>query len=137
MARPLLVLVALVLAGTSVAGAEHRLWFRYVVLGYVTDAQRRPVPGQPVELIRDKTGFSYLAETDAKGLYVVVARLGDENAGESLTLKIGQVLVKITARFDPKNHADDRGTRVDLVGSKPVERAAWFPSTLRLFLGAK
>lgn len=137
MARPLPILLALILAGASVAAAEHKVWYRFVVLGYITDAQGRPIPDEPVELIRDKTGFSYRAETDGKGFYVVVTRLGDESAGETLTLKIGRVPVKLTARFDPKNHTDERGTRVDLVAGKPVERVAWFPSTLRLFLGSK
>ncbi len=136
-ARPLPIVLALVLAGAALAAAEHQVFYRYVVLGYVTDAKGRPLARQPVELIRDRTGFSYLGDTDARGFYLVVARLGDESVGERLTLKLGQVSVRITARFDPKNHTDDRGTRVDLVAGKPIERVAWFPSTLRNFLGPK
>jgi hypothetical protein len=127
----------LLLAITASAAAEHEVYYRFTVLGYVKDAEGRPLAGQRVELIRDKTGFSYLGETDAKGFYVIVARLGDESRGERLTLKTGRTVTAIAARFDPANHADERGTRVDLAGGKPVERAAWFPSTLRNFLTSK
>jgi len=135
--RRLLVVLALALAGASTAAAEHRAYYRFLVLGYVTDGLGHPVRAEPIKLIRDKTGFSYLAATDDTGFYLVVCRLGDENVGERLTLKIGRVVTRISARFDPKNHADDRGTRVDLAAGKPIERAAWFPSTLRRFLGSK
>ncbi len=129
--------LTLVVARGALAAAEHEVFYRFVALGYARDAMGRPLPGEPVELIRDKTGFSYLGETDGQGFYVIVARLGDESAGERLTLKIGQAVTKLTARFDRTNHTDDRGTRVDLVAGKPIERAAWFPSTLRNFLSSK
>jgi hypothetical protein len=44
--------------------------------------------------------------------------------------------VRVIARFDPTNHVDERGTRVDLEGDRVVERAAWFRSTLTNFMGA-
>lgn len=136
MARRLVSLLALAwLLGAAPAGAEHEVYYRYVVLGFVKDARGRPVAGRQVELVRDKTGFSYLAETDAKGFYVIVARLGDESAGEGLTLTLGGTPWRLTVRFDPTNHTDDRGTRVDLEGVRLVERASWFRSTLAATLG--
>jgi hypothetical protein len=42
-----------------------------------------------VELSRAKTGFSYQGETGADGFSVIVARLGDESAGETPTLFAG------------------------------------------------
>jgi hypothetical protein len=132
-----ILVLTFVLAGGALAAAEHEVFYRFVVLGYARDATGRPLAHESVELIRDKTGFSYLGETDEAGFYVIVARLGDESVGERLTLKIGQAAAKLTARFDPTNHTDDRGTRVDLVAGRPVERAAWFPSTLRHFLSSK
>jgi hypothetical protein len=54
----------------------------------------------------------------------------------SLTLAIGPAAsIQIVAHFDPKNHADDRGTRVDLVARRILERAESFRPTLREFLG--
>jgi hypothetical protein len=111
--------------------AEHEVYYRYTVLGYVRDAAGVPLRGVPVSLIREKTGFSYRAETDAAGLYLIVARIGDESAGERLRLAAGEHVVILTARFNPANHAEERGTRLDFHGSRTVERAAWFLTTLR------
>ena len=133
--RALAPLVLVLLAALPAAG-EHEIWYRYTVLGYVTDAQGRPRAGERVELVRDRTRFSYLAETDAAGFYVIIARLGDESAGEGLTLRLGPSTVRLTATFDPTNHRDERGTRVDLDGARAVERAAAFRATLASFVGA-
>ncbi|HEV8615572.1 MAG TPA: carboxypeptidase-like regulatory domain-containing protein [Methylomirabilota bacterium] len=136
-AARVLAAVALVLAGAGTAAAEHEVFYRYTVLGYVKDAGGRPAAGQTVELIRDKTGFSYLAETDEQGLFVIIARLGDESAGERLTLHASGLTLPLLARFDVANHVDERGTRVDLEGRRFVERAAWFRSTLVNLVGEK
>jgi hypothetical protein len=132
----LVVVAALVLAA-GVSRAEHEVYYRYTVLGYVKDARGRAVAGREVSIVRDKTGFSYLGETDAKGLYVVVLRLGDESLGERLTVRAGGLSAKVTVRFDVTNRSEERGTRLDLDGARFVERAAWFPSTLSLFLGTR
>jgi hypothetical protein len=122
------------LAPTATATAEHEVYYRYVVLGYVKDVKSVPLRGVNVEVVREKTGFSYLAETDAEGLYVIVSRLGDESAGERLRVKTGPQSTTIIARFDPQNHTADRGTRLDFLGKKAVERPTWFASTLKRFL---
>ena len=135
MTRGLLWLGLLVAVVAAPAVAEHEIFYRYTVLGYVKDAAGTPSPGQTVELIRDKTGFSYLGQTDESGLFVIVARLGDESAGESLTLRLGATRQRLVARFDAANHTDERGTRVDLEGARVLERPAWFRSTLATLLG--
>jgi len=66
-----------------------------------------------------------------------VTRLGDESAGETLTVRVGTLVRKVTATFDAANHAEDRGTRLDLEGATFVERPAWFHSTLTRFLGER
>ena len=115
-------------------GAEHAVEFRYVVLGYLKDAQGHPRAGVRVELIREKTGFSYLSETDESGLYVIVARLGDESVGEALRLRAGDRTVMLAARFDPANHAVERGARWDFVDGRAVDRSPQFHETLARFL---
>jgi hypothetical protein len=119
----------------SPVGAEHAVAYRYTVLGYVTDASGRARPGMRIELSRQKTGFSYQGETDAQGFYVIVARLGDESVGETLALRIDttQALV-LVARFDPQDHATERGTRVDFAGPRTRESPALFADTLKRFL---
>lgn len=137
MKRAVLVLIALALAVAPVAApvtAEHSVDTRYVVLGFVKDAQGKLRPEQVVEVVRDKTGFAYAGRTDEQGFFVVVVRLGDESAGETLTLRIGPATTTVTARFDPTNHADDRGTRVDLDGTTFVERTTAFRPTLTRFV---
>jgi hypothetical protein len=124
----------LVLVTAAAAFAEHEVYYRYTVLGYVKDAKGKPRQGVQVELVRDKTSFSYLGETDAGGLYVIVARLGDESAGETLRLRALKQTVAITARFDPRDHVRERGTRVDFRGAKPVETPTAFAATLKQFL---
>ncbi|MBI4629928.1 MAG: carboxypeptidase regulatory-like domain-containing protein [Candidatus Rokubacteria bacterium] len=133
---PALLLLLVTVLGTVPAAAEHEVYYRYVVLGYVKDARGKPLAGRSVELTRDKTGFSYLADTDDKGFYLIIARLGDESAGEALTLTVGRSRAKLAARFDPANHTEDRGTRVDLQGARFVERSAWFRSTLAQAMAA-
>ena len=131
-AATLAFLLALAVAGTALA--EHEVYYRYTVLGYVTETGGTVRPGVDVELVREKTGFSYLGRTDATGLYVIVARLGDESKGETLRLRALGQTVTITARFDPKDHERERGTRVDFLGAKPLETPAAFAATLERFL---
>jgi hypothetical protein len=128
-ARALVLLAILGLAATT-ATATHEVYYRYVVLGYVKDARGHAVRGRELELIRDKTGAAYLGASDEQGFFVIVARLGDESAGEALTLKAGGTATRLRASFDPANHRDDRGTRIDIEGANFVERSALFRSTL-------
>jgi hypothetical protein len=131
-------LAALVVAVlvSGIVRAEHEIYYRYTIIGYVKDARGRPVRGREVKIIREKTDFSYLGETDARGLYVVVIRLGDESLGERLTVQTGGATTRVVVAFDVANRTEERGTRLDVEGGRFVERAAWFPSTLALFLGA-
>jgi hypothetical protein len=125
----------LVLLAAKASPAEHEVYYRYTVLGYVKDAGGKLRSGVEVELVRERTGFSYLGATDATGLYVIVARLGDESAGERLRLRAADRSVTIVARFDPRDHLRERGTRVDFLAGKPVETPTAFPATLKRFLG--
>ena len=125
--------VCVVLAACP-AGAEHEIYYRFTVLGYVQDAAGKPRAGASVELVREKTGFAYRGISDAAGLYVLVARLGDESVGERLQLRIDTQETVITARFDPADHGHERGTRVDLVRGRPVESAKDFHATLQRVL---
>jgi hypothetical protein len=129
-------LLAFLLVATALPlGAEHTVYTRYVVLGFVKDARGKLVRDLEVEVVRDKTGLGYPATTDEAGFYLIVVRLADEGVGETLTLRVGKTTTKITARFDPANHKDDRGTRIDVEGTKFVERTAAFFPTLARFMG--
>lgn len=125
----------LTLAGTP-AAATHEVFYRYVVLGFVKDAQGHAVAGRELVLTRDRTGYSYPGATDETGFFIIVARLGDESAGELMTLTCGQAVTRLRATFDPSNHRDDRGTRIDVEGATFVERRALFSATLLDVVGA-
>ena len=127
----LLILLALPVA------AEHTVYYRYVVLGFVKDAKGNVLSGRDVDVVRNKTGLTYPGRTDEGGLFVIVVRLGDESAGETLTVRVGQAQTTVTARFDPADHVNDRGTRVDLDGAQFVERTSAFQPTLARFVGDK
>ena len=132
-----LVALSIALATTLVPlplHAEHEVFYRYTVLGYVKDARGHPVKGREVTVVREKTGFSYLGATDQAGLYVVILRLGDESAGEPVTVSAGEATARIAVRFDVANRTEERGTRVDFEGARIVERVASFSSTLANFL---
>jgi hypothetical protein len=119
---------------TAPALAEHEPQYRYTVLGYVKDASGRPRKGVGLEVIRQKTGFAYVGETDASGLYVIVTRLADENRSERLLVRAGPASLMIAARFDPADHSSERGTQVDFTGTRVAEQADLFPETLKRFL---
>jgi uncharacterized protein YeaO (DUF488 family) len=131
--------LVLTLAATSLATApalaEHEPQFRYTVVGYVKDVAGKPRAGQSLEVVREKTGFAYVGETDATGLYVIVTRLADESRGERLLVRAGPASLMIAARFDPADHVSERGTQVDFTGSRVTERSELFPATLKRFLG--
>ena len=114
--------------------AEHTVYYRYVVLGFVKDATGKLLADRAVEVVRDKTGLTYPGRTDDQGLFVIVVRLGDESAGETLTLRVGGATTTVNARFDPANHVNDRGTRIDLDGARFVERKDAFQPTLARFV---
>ncbi len=128
------ILLLLILLATP-AAAEHTVYYRYVVLGFVKDAKGAPLSGRDVDVVRTKTGLTYPARTDEQGLFVIVVRLGDESAGETLTVRVGQAQTTVIARFDPADHTHDRGTRVDLDGARFVERTSAFEPTLARFVG--
>ena len=131
MSTKLLLVIVFSLSLVDPVSGEHEVYYRYTVLGYVKDAHGTPLPGVAVSLTREKTGLAYRGQTNATGLYVIVARIGDESAGERLRLAAGDQAVTLVARFDPANPTEERGTRLDFQGGKSVERTDWFLPTLR------
>ena len=116
------------------AEAAHEVTHRYVVLGDVRDAAHRPIAGGTVEVVREKTEFRYLAQTDTEGFYAVVVHLHDEDLLDVLRVTAGRVTIRIQARFNPLNARSPRGTRVDFTGGSVVERQEIFAETVNDYL---
>lgn len=120
-------------AAQPVEGA-HAADHRYVVLGYVRDGEGRPIARRPVLLVREKTGLPYHAETDARGFYLLIVHLHDEDLLDQLQVLAGGGGIRVAVWFDPLNPERPRGTRVDFAGGQARERPDLFVPTLEEFL---
>lgn len=129
----LLLIVALAVT-TPLARATHLPDHRFIVLGYVTNAKGRAMPGVPVVATRLKTGLEYPTKTEADGFYFLVLHLHDEDLGEALKVLAGKASTQIRARFDVDDKKTERGTRLDFRGGKPAEKRPAFAQSLRAYL---
>jgi hypothetical protein len=136
LARPAVLLCALaaLVAAPVAAGATHLPDHRFLVLGYVTDADGRPVAGARVVVTRLRTGLEYPTKTERDGFYLVVLHLHDENLGEALGIDAKGIKGEVRARFDVTDKKVERGTRVDVRNGRLVENRSAFAETLRAYL---
>jgi len=125
--------LALVLASAPV-DATHLPDHRFLVLGFVTDGEGRPIAGARVVVTRLKTGLEYPTTTERDGFYLVVLHLHDDNEGERLGLHAKGVKGEVRARFDTRDKKVERGTRVDVRADRLVENRPAFAETLRSYL---
>ena len=133
-ALPILALaLVLVLAGPP-ADATHLPDHRFLVLGFVTDGEGRPIAGARVVVTRLKTGLEYPTTTERDGFYLVALHLHDEDEGERLGLDAEGVKGELRARFDTRDKKVERGTRVDVRAGRLVENRPAFAETLRSYL---
>jgi hypothetical protein len=114
--------------------ATHLPDHRFVVLGFVTDGEGRPLAGARVVVTRMKTGLEHPTTTERDGFYLVVLHLHDENEGERLALDAKGVKGEVRVRFDVRDKKVERGTRVDVRADRLVENRAAFAETLRNYL---
>jgi hypothetical protein len=114
--------------------ATHLPDHRFLVIGYVTDSEGRAIPGARVVVIRLKTGLEHPIRTEADGLYFVVLHLHDEDEGERLAIEVNGIRGEFRARFDVRDHKVERGTRLDIRGTRLVENRAAFAATMREYL---
>ena len=119
---------------TAPARAEHEANHRYVILGYVKDANGRPLERALVEVVRVKTGLAYRETSDRDGLYALIVNLHDEDLGDSLEVSTRGRSATVKAEFNPRDSTTERGTRIDFVGQKIEDRRSWFLATLKQYL---
>jgi hypothetical protein len=131
---PLLALTLGVVLAALPASATHLPDHRFLVLGFVTDVQGRPIAGASVVVTRLKTGLEYPTTTERDGFYLVVVHLHDDDEGERLGLDARGVKAEVLARFDTHDKKVERGTRVDVRADRTVENRRAFAETLRAYL---
>jgi hypothetical protein len=133
-AASMLAFVVVLVVGEPPADATHLPDHRFLVLGFVTDGEGRPVVGARVVVTRLKTGLEYPTTTERDGFYLVILHLHDENEGERLAFDAKGVKGELRARFDTRDKKVERGTRVDVRADRLVENRAAFAETLRAYL---
>lgn len=114
--------------------ATHLPDHRFLVLGFVTDVEGRPVAGAKIVVTRLETGLEYPTTTERDGFYLVVLHIHDENQGARLRLDLRGVKGEVRARFDPRDKKVERGTRVDVRGDRLIEDRGAFAEALRAYL---
>jgi hypothetical protein len=119
---------------TSVTDATHLPDHRFLVLGFVTDGEGRPIAGAKVIVTRLKTGLEYPTTTERDGFYLVVLHLHDEDEGERLGFDARGTKGEVRARFDKRDKKVERGTRVDARADRLMENRPAFAETLRAYL---
>ncbi|HEX2483343.1 MAG TPA: carboxypeptidase-like regulatory domain-containing protein [Methylomirabilota bacterium] len=119
---------------TSVTDATHLPDHRFLVLGFVTDGEGRPIAGAKVIVTRLKTGLEYPTTTERDGFYLVVLHLHDEDEGERLGFDGRGTKGEVRARFDKRDKKVERGTRVDVRADRLMENRPAFAETLRAYL---
>jgi hypothetical protein len=126
--------LAALLAVFTPAGATHLPDHRYLVLGYVTDDDGRPVAGARVLVTRLKTGLEHPTTTERDGFYLVIVHLHDDSLNETLGVETKGAKGEVRVRFDVSDKKVERGTRVDFRAGRLVENRPAFAETLRAYL---
>ena len=130
--RGLVVLLVVLIAWE--ARAEHEANHRYVILGYIKDAEGHPLHGVVVRVTRVKTGLNYEETSDQSGFYAIIVHLHDEDLGDQLQVAAQTVSLIHAAQFNAQDARTERGTRLDVVGTRIEERRSWFLGTLAQYL---
>jgi hypothetical protein len=120
--------VVLVLSASAFALSSHDVYARYIVVGYVRDAEGKPAARTRVHAVTEKGQLTYETETDASGLFMLVASIR-KDSGESLILSTGSLQTTIKPRLDARDDQGQHGTRVDIEADRFSERPALFRQT--------
>lgn len=86
-------------------------------------------------LVRQKTGLTLEAETDADGFYLVIVHLHDGDLLDTLWVAVGpRATLRLKAQFNPFDSRTPRGTGVDFTDGVPRERPEEFATALERYV---
>ncbi len=95
------------------AGALHKVDHRYVIAGYVRDAQGVPQPDLLVTIEHKEGKHKEKVKTDSSGYYEKMLHLHNANVGEELIVTAGSEVKRHKIAFDPKDVTSSRRGQVD------------------------
>ncbi|MBI3608859.1 MAG: hypothetical protein HY207_12900 [Nitrospirae bacterium] len=113
----------------AVGWATHDVEHRFEVSGSVRTADGSPRSDQKVIVAHPRTKISETVFTDRNGSYSAVLHLHDSDAGDPVTVTVGDEEKTITAAFNPADHRTPRGGRVDFglsVAEPSADRSVWW-----------
>jgi hypothetical protein len=116
-------LTAVALAATLLVGdaaAEHEADHRYVVRGFVLDAEENALADVPVTVYREERAVAR-ARTDRQGYYSAHAHLHDEDIGRALRVRAGERSATISMNATRGDQSTEREHHVNFVGDRVVE----------------
>jgi hypothetical protein len=102
------------------AAAEHEADHRYVVRGFVLDAENNGIADVPITVFREERAVAR-ARTDAQGHYSAHAHLHDEDIGRELLVRAGERSATITMAAARGDQSTEREHHLNFVGERVVE----------------
>ncbi len=119
----LIFILSLITLSPKPALATHEADHRYVVSGYVRDAEGNALKGVDL-FLEHKGGQKEKATTNSYGYYEVLFHLHDDNLGDEITVTTGKETKKVTVSFTPGDKVTFRGATVDF-GAPAKGSASW------------
>lgn len=111
-------ILGLLALGSAIA--EHEVDHRYLVQGYVLDANEVAIPDLDVQVSGDGAVLAR-GKTDGAGFYSLHLHLHNEDNRRRLSLRAGPNLAEIRVSFDPGDLSTPRVHDASFVGGKLVE----------------
>lgn len=127
---PVLVTVGAGVMGPGAVWATHEVEHRFVVSGSVRMDDGTPRPDVKVVVAHPKSQLSETVFTDRNGEYSALLHLHDRDAGDPVTVTVGDEVKTIKAAYTPGDHHTPRTARVDfglsVAGESSDHSMAWW-----------
>ncbi len=117
----IVVMILFALCMADDISAEHTADHRYIIWGYVKDADGAPLKGVLVAVTDSRETRREGARSVANGRYSIQLHLHNSDLGRLLGVEANNVSRKIRVTFNPNNVTSTRRHRVDFLGRQAVE----------------
>ena len=120
----LIFILSLISLSPKPALATHEADHRYVVSGYVRDAEGNALKGVDV-LLEHQSGQKQKVTTNGYGYYEALFHLHDDNLGDEITVTSGTEVKKVKVSFTPGDKVTYRGATVDFGAPGKASPYSW------------